>query len=215
MKDYYLILRVDRDASGEDIRRAHRKLVLRYHPDRTPKHDNERFREVQEAYEVLRDEGKREIYNDSLKKHEEHADPPAKPVHGGAMSLWEEFGSVMPGIDEILDHIRKDFFGPIRKMELLKELNVEFIMNPHEAASGARQPLDVPVYERCPACDGRGGAFPFTCLHCDGEGRIWGRRTVSVRIPPGVQDGATFRIPLQQLGIKHLFLNVYIRIQPH
>jgi len=215
MKDYYLILEVARDASEEDIRRAHRELVFRYHPDRTTERDHARFREVQEAYEVLRDEAKRDAYNDRLKRHEEHTRLPPKPVHGGPMSLWEEFGSVLPGIEEILDHIRRDFFGPIRKVAPLRELNVEFILNPDEASCGGSLPLDVPVYEDCPRCDGRGGAFPFPCLLCDGKGWSWGKRTISVRIPPKVQDGTVMQISLQKLGIEHLYLNVYIRIQPH
>jgi len=215
MKDYYVILKVSKNASAEDIRRAHRKQVLRYHPDRSPEPDPEKFREVQEAYEVLRDEEKRGAYNDTLKKHEEQARQPTKPAHRGPMSLWEEFGSVLPGIDEILDHIRRDFFGPIRKVETLKELNVEFVLNPDEAACGASQPLDVPIYEYCPTCSGRGGAFPFPCLQCDGKGWTWGKQTISVRIPPGIEEGTTIRIPLQQLGIQHLYLNVHIRIQPH
>jgi molecular chaperone DnaJ len=215
MKDYYVILKVSRNASAEDIRRAHRKQVLRYHPDRSSEPDPEKFREVQEAYEVLRDEERRGAYNDTLKKNEERIHPPAKPVHRGPMSLWEEFESVLPGIDEILDHIQRDFFGPIRKVEPLKELNVEFILNLDEAARGASQPLDVPIYTHCPTCDGRGGAFPFPCLQCDGKGWTWGKRTISVQIPPGIEEGTTIRIPLQQLGIQHLYLNVHIRIQPH
>lgn len=215
MKDYYLILKVSRNASEEDIRRAHRKKVLRHHPDRSEDPDPERFREVQEAYEVLRDEQRRRAYNDSLEKHEAGVHPPAQPVHRGPISLWEEFGSVMPGIEEILDHIRRDFFGPVRKVESLKELNVEFILNPDEAASGGSHPLDVPIYKNCTDCGGRGGAFPFPCLRCDGKGWTWGKRTISVRVPPGVREGTTIRIPLQQLGIRHLYLNVHIRIQPH
>jgi molecular chaperone DnaJ len=213
MKDYYLILKVSRDASEEDIRRAHRKLVFRHHPDRSSDRDHARFREVQEAYEVLRDEAKREAYNRELNQDEERLRTASQPVHRGPISLWEEFGAVMPGMEEILDHIRRDFFGPRRKVEALKGLNVEFIMNPDEAASGARHPLDVPIYEPCPACQGRGGAFPFPCLQCDGKGWTWGKRTMLVEIPPGVQEGTTFRLPLQRFGIQHLYLNIHIRIQ--
>ncbi len=215
MKDYYLILKIGRDASDEDIRRAHRRQVLRYHPDRSEEPDQERFREVQEAYEVLRDQDKREAYNRKLNKREEHLHVPPRAVHRGPVSLWEDFGSVLPGIEEILDHIRRDFFGPTRKVEPLRELNVEFIMDPHEAAVGVTQKLDVPVYEHCPNCDGRGGTFPFPCLHCDGKGWKWGKRSLNVRIPAGTRDGTTFRIPLQHLGIENLFLNIHIRIQSH
>jgi DnaJ-class molecular chaperone len=215
MKDYYLILKIPRDSSAEDIRKAHRRQFLRYHPDRSTEPDPTRFREAQEAYDVLRDQEKRRDYNDRLKDHEDRLHTHPEPVHRGPMSLWEEFGTVLPDIGEILDHIRRDFFGPIRKVEPLRELNVEFILNPDEASCGGSLPLDVPVYEDCPRCDGRGGAFPFPCLLCDGKGWSWGKRTISVRIPPGVQDGTVMQIPLQKLGIEHLYLNVYIRIQPH
>jgi len=106
MKDYYVILKVSRNASAEDIRRAHRKQVLRYHPDRSQEPDPEEFRDVQEAYEVLIDEKKRGAYNDTLENHEARLRPSSKPVHRGPVSLWEEFGSLMPGIEEILDHRR-------------------------------------------------------------------------------------------------------------
>ena len=215
MKDYYLILKIGRDANEEDIRRAHRRQVLRYHPDRSEEPDQERFREVQEAYEVLRDQEKREAYNRRLKTQEERVHGMSRPAHRGPLSLWEDFGSVLPGIEEILDHIRRDFFGPIRKVEPLRELNVEFIMDPHEAATGATQALDVPVYRHCPNCDGRGGTFPFPCLQCDGKGWKWEKRTLNVRIPAGTRDGTTFRIRLQQLGIEKLYLNIHVRIQPY
>jgi molecular chaperone DnaJ len=214
MKDYYVILKIARDASEEDIRRAHRKQVMRCHPDRSDEPDPERFRQVQEAYEVLRDEKKRQAYNSELKEYERLRRPP-EPLHRGPVSFWEEFGTVLPGIDEILDHIRRDFFGPVRKVEPLKDLNVEFILNPDEAALGVRISLDVPYYEYCPRCEGGGGTFPFPCIFCDGKGWVWGKRPISIRVPAGVRDGAVFQVPLQQLGIEHLYLNVHVRIQPH
>ncbi len=215
MKDYYLILKVGRDATEEAIRRAHRKLVLLHHPDRAAESEDEKFREVQEAYEVLRNEARRRAYNEDLMKHEERSRATSRPVHRGPVSVWEEFGSVLPGIEEILDHIRRDFFGPLRKVDPLKELNVEFILNPDEAARGVTQPLDVPIYEPCRVCEGRGGAFPFPCLRCDARGWTWGKRTISVKIPPGIRAGTTLQIPLQRLGIHHLCLNVRFRIEPH
>lgn len=215
MKDYYLILKIPRDASTEEIRKAHRQQVLRYHPDRSTNPDPARFREAQEAYEVLRDQERRKEYNHRLENHEDRLYTPPEPVHGGPISLWEEFETVSPGILEILDHIRRDFFGPVRKVDPLRELNVEFILDPDEAACGVSLPLDVPVYESCPRCGGRGGAFPFPCLLCNGKGWSWGKRTISIRIPPGIQEGTVMQIPLQKLGIQLLYLNVHIRIQPH
>jgi DnaJ-class molecular chaperone len=214
MKDYYFILDVSRDATADEIRRAHRRQVLRFHPDRSREPDPKRFRDVQEAYEVLRDEERRRSYNHQLKAHESRFDSAPEPAHRGPLSLWEDFGTVLPDIEEILDHIRRDFFGPVRKVESLKDLNVEFILDPDEAASGIRVPLEVPIYRHCPFCGGRGDSFPFPCLHCDGKGWLWGKRTLTVNVPPGIRDGSVFQIPIQRLGIRHLHLNVCIRVGP-
>ncbi len=214
MKDYYLILRVSRDATPDDIRKAHREQVLRYHPDRCNEPDPEKFREVQEAYETLSNEGRRRAYNDALDSYEERLRAGPEPASPGPISPWRDFATVMPGLEEILDHIRRDFFGPIRKVEALKGLNVEFILEPEEARVGVRIPLDVPVYERCPRCSGRGGVFPFPCMYCEGKGWLWGMRTITVEVPPGARDGQVFRIPLQRFGIEHLYLNIHVRIGP-
>ena len=215
MKDYYMILSVPRDAEQEDIRRAHREQALRTHPDRSHDPDPERFLEAQEAYEVLRDSERRARYNRDLKDHEEWVEG-NRPVtvHGGPLPIWEDFATVFPGLEEILDHIRSDFFGPLRKAQPLRHLNVEFILDPDEAASGGVVPLEVPVYEFCPRCGGRGGAFPFACLLCDGRGLSWGKRTLPVRFPPGVRDGTVLRIPLENLGVNHLHLTVHFRVEP-
>ncbi len=71
MKDYYVILELPRDATSEDIRRAHRRLAVRFHPDVSEDPDVERFREVQEAYEVLSHEDERKAYNHRLRANEE------------------------------------------------------------------------------------------------------------------------------------------------
>ena len=215
MKNYYLILEVSRDATKEDIRRAHRRLVVRYPPDKRQGIEAEKFGEIQEAYEVLSDSERRRDYNHQLKAYETLAKRHPVSAFPRPVSFWEDFGTIFPSIEEILDHIRTNFFGPTRKVEPLRGLNLEVLLDPDEAAYGVTFPIEIPVYHHCPYCNGRGGEFPFPCLHCDGKGWQFFKGTMRVRIPPGIQGGAVFQYPIQQLGIKNLWLTLTIRVQPH
>ena len=214
MKDYYLILEVSRDATKEDIRRAHRRLVVRYHPSKRQRIKAEQFSEIQEAYEVLSDSERCRDYRHQLKAYEDLAKRQPVPESRRPVSFWEDFGTTFPSIEEILDHIRTNFFGPTRKVEPLRNLNLEVVLDPDEAAYGVTFPLKIPVYHHCPYCNGRGGEFPFPCLHCDGKGWEFSKGTMRVRIPPGIQDGAVFQYPIQQLGIKNLWLTLTMRVEP-
>jgi molecular chaperone DnaJ len=213
VKDYYQILGVPRAATKEDIRRAHRRLVVRSHPGKRQKIEAETFSEIQEAYEALSDSGRRRDYNHQLKAYEKLASRRPVPEFPRPVSFWEDFGTIFPSVEEILDHIRTNFCGPTRKVEPLRELNLELILDPDEAAYGVTFPIEMPVYHHCPYCNGRGGEFPFPCLHCDGKGWGFSKDTMRVRIPPGIQDGAVFQYPIQQLGIKNLWLTLTVRIQ--
>ena len=214
MKDYYLILEVTRAATKEDIRRAHRRLVVRSHPGKRQETEAERLGEIQEAYEVLRDSERRRDYNHQLEVYEKLANRQPVPEFPRPVSFWEDFGTIFPSVEEILDHIRTNFFGPTRKVEPLRNLNLEVVLDPDEAAYGVTFPLKIPVYHHCPYCNGRGGEFPFPCLHCDGKGWEFSKGTMRVRIPPGIQDGAVFQYPIQQLGIKNLWLTLTMRVEP-
>jgi len=215
VKDYYLILEVSRDATKEDIRRAHRRLVVRYHPSKRQRIKAEQFSEIQEAYEVLSDSERCRDYRHQLKAYEDLAKRQPVPESRRPVSFWEDFGTTFPSIEEILDHIRTNFFGPTRKVEPLRNLNLEVVLDPDEAAYGVTFPLKIPVYHHCPYCNGRGGEFPFPCLHCDGKGWEFSKGTMRVRIPPGIQDGAVFQYPIQQLGIKNLWLTLTMRVELH
>lgn len=216
MKDYYLILQVDSNASQEEIRKAHRRLVLRYHPDASCEPDVEKFREVQEAYGILGDEAKRRAYNHKRKTLEKRRRASAEPVYGRPpVRLFEDFGAVVPGLEEIFDHIRRNFFGPSRKVEPVRDLHVEVILDPEEAALGGDLPLEVPVFVRCRRCGGSGGEFPFFCALCSGQGWQWATGSITVQIPPGVRDGSLFRYGLGRFGIHNLHLDVTIRVAPY
>jgi molecular chaperone DnaJ len=212
MKDYYIILEVPRDATRADIRKAHRRLVVRFHPDVSEEPDAERFREVQEACEVLSDEEERRAYNHGLLAQEQRILPVVLAGRERTVVFWQDFDTVVPSIGKILSHLRSNYFGPVPKVDPLRHLSLEVVMTPEEAARGVTFPVDVPVYHPCPECGGTGREFPFVCLRGSGRGRQWAKETFVLRIPPGVQDGAVLRHPLHTLGIEHLQLNVFVRI---
>lgn len=168
-RDYYDILDVSRDASGEEIRRSYRKLARQYHPDVNKEPDAEaKFKEVQEAYEVLSDPKKKQSYDQFG-----HSDP----FSGGGGGFSEGFGTHDFGFGDIFDM----FFGgegrtrshpnaPEQGPDLEYRLEIDF----KEAAYGKEVDLEIPRTEQCSNCSGSGakpGTKPDTCTLCSGSGQ--------------------------------------------
>ncbi|MBC7323021.1 MAG: molecular chaperone DnaJ [Acetomicrobium sp.] len=172
-KDYYEILGVGRDASQEEIKRAYRKLVRQYHPDANPgnKEAEERFKLINEAYEVLSDPQKKAQYD----QFGFVGDVPPQSGEGP----WD-FG----GFGDLFGDFFGDFFGgfgsrrdarsPQRGMDLEMPLTVTL----REAAFGASKVVYIPRWENCRTCGGSGaapGTSPERCPHCGGKGQVESR----------------------------------------
>lgn len=182
-RDYYEILGVSRNATKEEIKRAYRKLALRYHPDRNkdnPKEAEEKFKEISEAYGVLSDDEKRAQYD--------------RFGHAGISGRYTQedifrtinFDDIFRGFGfEGFDSIFDVFFGPERRYrpsynrgaDLRYDLEIEF----EEAANGTEKEIEIPRSEVCNACNGTGARDSRDikpCPNCNGTGTV---RNVQVR----------------------------------
>ena len=167
-RDYYEILEVGRDASEEDIRKAFRKKALELHPDRNKAADApERFKEVNEAYQVLTDPERR-------RRYDRFGHASTGNGAGQAGQDFEEF-DLFGGFGDIFDA----FFGGTGKSrtaaregrDLQATLTVPFV----EAAFGVVKEIEVTRTERCSRCDGNRaepGHGKETCTNCKGSGRV-------------------------------------------
>jgi len=167
-RDYYDILGVARTAEENELRRAFRKLARDYHPDVSKADDAEqRFKEVNEAYEVLSDPQKRRVYDQfghaGVSGQFNGADDPAG--YGAFNDIFEQFGSFFGGA---ATGARR---GPQRGADLRYDLSITF----EEAAFGVEKSLDIPRSETCETCRGS-GAEPNTeavrCPQCNGSGEV-------------------------------------------
>ena len=162
-KDYYELLGVPRDASPEEIKRAFRKLAFQCHPDHNNEKDSaERFKEINEAYEVLSDAQKRAKY-DSF-------------GHLGNGRGFDGFDDLFSGIGDIFDA----FFGgaanfrqraPRKGGDLRCELEITF----EEAAFGCEKSIEITRTEQCTRCEGsrcEPGTYPAKCPSCNGLGEV-------------------------------------------
>jgi molecular chaperone DnaJ len=229
-RDYYELLGVARDADVAEIKKAYRKLAVRYHPDKNPGDGEaeERFKEAAEAYAVLSDPEKRARYDRYGK-----AGMGGEAFSGFDPATFGDFADVFGdlfGFGGIFGGARGRGGRRVRRgQDLRYDLEIEF----EEAARGLETRIRVPRLETCSECAGKGARRPedvktcsqcggrgqvafqqgfFTiarpcgrcggtgrtiavpCPECRGQGRIRAERTITVRIPAGVDDGSRLRL---------------------
>jgi len=238
-RDYYEVLGVNRNANADELKKAFRKLAKDYHPDRNPGDEEaeRKFKEISEAYDVLKDEQSRAAYDQfGHAAFEGGMGGGARRGPGGGFD--QEFSSSM---SDIFDDLFGEFMGGRRGGGARRDggrmrgqdlrYNMEITLE--EAYTGKTAQIRVPSSVTCETCDGSGakpGSSPVTCSTCQGAGRVratqgfftvertcptchgrgemiqdpcgtcrgTGRvqkdRTLSVNIPPGVEDGTRIRL---------------------
>ena len=224
-RDYYEVLGVSKDATEREIKKAYKKLAMKYHPDRTAgdKALEEKFKEIQEAHEILTDSQKRGAYDQYG-----HAgvDPNRGGGHGGAADFGDIFGDVFG-----------DIFGGGRGRQSRArqgaDLRYNLELSLEEAVRGKNVEIKVPtlvecepcdgsgakkgtkattcptchgngqvqmrqgffaVQQTCPTCSGKGKIIADPCSKCRGQGRVEKTKTLSVKVPAGVDTGDRIRL---------------------
>ena len=231
MKNYYLILGVDADATQQEIRAAYRELVKELHPDYYGE-DSGPFMDLQEAYGVLHDPLRRRVYDRSFQHtrlpnaprstraeplypdspQPEPLIPESQPIDLDPLSLTHSFHSYSPSFDEIFERLWQNFDPVQPKVENLESLNVEVLLTPWEAHCGGRIRILIPARLSCPTCYGRGRVGLFECWRCAGHGAIEGEYPVSITFPSGVSNNHMARVPLDRLGVHNFYLTVLFRV---
>jgi molecular chaperone DnaJ len=224
-RDYYEVLGVANGTDGKEIKKAYRRLAMKYHPDRNPddKEAESNFKEVSEAYEILSDGEKRSAYDQFG-----HAgvDQNARGGHGGNGNFGDAFGDVFGDI----------FGGGGRQRSHVQrgaDLGYSLDLDLEDAVKGIQAKIKVPsmvgcggcngsgaatgsqpeecttcggvgqvrmqqgffaVQQACPRCKGQGKVIKNPCRKCHGAGRVEETKTLSVKIPPGVDTGDRIRL---------------------
>jgi len=224
-RDYYEVLGVARGADAGELKRAYRKLAMELHPDRNPgNHEAEaKFKEASEAYQVLCDPEKRQLYD-----RFGHAGPGARMGQG-----FGDVGDIFSAFGDIFGDIFGQRGGGRRGPARGADVETSIVLTLLEAAAGAKKDVKVARRVPCGTCRGKGaapGTEPEVCQQCGGRGQVMhsqgflmiqttcpvcrgdGRvirkpcptcagagfeaqeETLQVTIPPGVEDGSTLRL---------------------
>jgi curved DNA-binding protein len=215
-RDYYEALGVNKNASEDEIKSAFRKQARKYHPDVNPgdKSAEEKFKEINEAYEVLSDPEKRKRYDTlgpNWKAGEEFRPPPGwqqesrvdfgdmGDIFGGAGGMggagaggFSDFFETLFGGGRRAGRSRRGGAGFSMRG---RDIEAEIELTLEEAHRGGRRSISLQVMESCPDCRGTGTKDgKAVCSTCRGAGVVQRPKTLEVTIPPGVRDGSVIRL---------------------
>lgn len=218
-KDYYKILGVSRDASDTEIKKAFRKLAREFHPDvaKNKKQAEERFKEINEAYEVLGDSAKRKKYDElgsGWRSGAEFRPPPGWRHEGGGAGGFGrqqgredfEFQFGGTGFSDFFEQffgggrgrraggfggISEDDFGSARGRDIEGDIMVSL----EEALRGSVRSVTVRRNGPCSVCGGTGQEGRGLCHACGGTGQVSRADSWQVKVPAGVSDGQRLRVP--------------------
>lgn len=208
-KDYYAILGVARTASSADIKKAFRKLAREYHPDvaKDKKRAEEKFKAVNEAYEVLGDPVRRQQYDQLGANWKSGADfrpPPGwgRSAGGGGERTEFEFNFGGTGFSDFFEQL----FGGRRNgqsrsgaseaepAERGADIEGDILVSLEEAMRGSQRAVNVRHAVVCSVCGGSGHRGARACVACEGQGRVSKSETYQVKIPAGVTEGQRLRL---------------------
>lgn len=265
-RDYYEVLGVSKSASADEIKKAYRRLAVKYHPDKEGG-DEAKFKEIGEAYEVLKDQQKRQRYDQFG-----HAGVGGGASGGGnpfegfsgfggfnAENIQFDFGD--GGLGDIFGQFFGGGAGARQRERRGRDVETAVTLGFEEAVFGAEKNLSLSMEEPCshckgstvepgysmktcptckgagqqtrvmntvfgqiqqavvcPTCEGRGKVPEKACSVCRGKGTVRGDETVKVKIPAGIDDGATIRLKERGEAVANGprgDLYVRIRVKPH
>jgi len=235
-KDYYKILGVARGASADEIKKAFRKLARKYHPDVNPgdKKAEEKFKEINEAYEVLSDPDKRKKYDTLGPNWQEQFGPSfsgtrRSSAYGGRGTPFD-FDPNSPGFSDFFEALfgrsgQAGARGGSRSGPDMRRRTGDNIEQPvevtlQEAYLGGSRTFNIQSTEVCSTCKGTGELGGKLCPICSGQGVIPRNKRIQVKIPAGVDNGSKIRVAGEgQPGIGggprgDLFLVISVKSDP-
>jgi len=174
-RDYYEVLGAERGASADELKKAYRKLAMQYHPDRNPDNPDaaDKFKELNEAYDVLKDEQKRAAYDRFGHAAFENGMGGGRGPGGG----FSDFGGG-GGFSDLFEEMFGDFMGGGRRGQATgrgSDLRFNMDISLEDAFAGKSTTITVPSSAPCEPCKGTGakdGAQPTTCGTCHGHGKV-------------------------------------------
>ena len=209
-KDYYKILGVERSATADEIKRAYKKVAIKYHPDRNPgdKEAEEKFKQAAEAYDVLRDPDKRARYDQFGAAGVNGAG--GFGGGGGASHAVRKGDDMRMKVKLTLAEIAT---GVTKRFKLRKQVHCPecggsgcekghapetcetchgrgFVLRTQRSMFGMMQ-----TQAPCPTCHGEGTIIKHACSHCHGNGVVQGEEIVEIKIPAGVGEGMMINVP--------------------
>lgn len=228
-KDYYQILGVNKNASDAAIKEAYRKLARKFHPDvnRDPR-AQERFKEINEAYEVLKDPEKRKKY-DLLGS--EWGSSTGAPSHFSFDEILKNFGftgseggergqtrsyRTASGVGAPFSDFFQLFFSdlPTASSEPPSDITQPLPLTLEEAYRGGEKRVEVRRLLSCTHCHKRGIVERGLCRHCQGTGKFQQEEVLSVQVPAGIREGQKILLRGKGVGGGHLYLQVVLKPHP-